>query len=430
MNAGVRRQAPDQLALAKMIGNPTYFFDTSFLLANVASLAGWNQSRLEAAIDPRLDTALSRADVHYSAENGFYVVFASPNGAAAHDKAMTICADILRHFYGDGKYSPEHAAKICRLSSVQSLADDLGLALGPAGTEHHGAAGAAGERVHTPPATDETVEGEGEAFKREMMEIFRAQLNAPSDGTKFLFTPCWDSKKEQITSFACDACVPLADPITGDSKVAFPQAEARCKLDIKTLAVATAGVRHITSRGDVALVSVPVHVETLSWAKTRNAYFDMLRQIDPRFLAFLAPRVVGLDAGANLNPVGQWISGIRRRTRWSFVHLPNLHLDFGRVGVLGATGFTLAAPSLSGSKQARLKALSDEAARLKRICSAQNAIACVNNVASSQELLQLSCQGVRIIAGPVIGRPAELPGPTQRLSFEEGTDESIAAAAS
>jgi hypothetical protein len=138
--------------------------------------------------------------------------------------------------------------------------------------------------------------------------------------------------------------------------------------------------------------------------------------------------VVGLDAGANLNPVAQWISGIRRRTRWSFVHLPNLHLDFSRVGMLGATGFSLAAPALSGSKQARLKALSDEAARLKRICSAQNAIACVNHVASSQELLQLSCQGVRIIAGPVVGRPTELPGPTQRLSF--GEDGAIAAAAS
>ena len=71
MGAGVRRQTPDKLALAKMVGNPTYFFDTSFLLANVASLAGWNQSRLEAAIDPRLDTALSRADVHFSAPNGF-----------------------------------------------------------------------------------------------------------------------------------------------------------------------------------------------------------------------------------------------------------------------------------------------------------------------------------------------------------------------
>jgi len=101
--------------------------------------------------------------------------------------------------------------------------------------------------------------------------------------------------------------------------------------------------------------------------------------------------------------------------------LPNLHLDFSRVGVLGATGFSLAAPSLSGSKQARLKALSDEAARLKRICSAQNAIACVNNVTTSQELLQLGFQGVRIIAGPVVGGPTELPGPTQRLSFGENS---------
>jgi hypothetical protein len=191
----------------------------------------------------------------------------------------------------------------------------------------------------------------------------------------------------------------------------------------RALGAATTGVRHITGRGDVALISVPVHVETLSWAKTRNAYLDMLRQIDPRFLAFIAPRVIGLDAGANLNPVAQWIAGIRRRTRWSFVHLPNLHLDFSRVGVLGATGFSLVAPALSGSKQARLKALSDEAGRLKRICSAQNAIACVNNVASSQELLQLSCQGVRIgsrrrAAGGIAG-----PDPADLLFGRSGSDD-------
>src|ERR1700682_5099477 len=161
MDAGVRRQAPDHLALAKMVGNPTYFFDTSFLLANVASLAGWNQDRLEAAIDPRLDTALSRADVHFSAENGFYVIFASPNVSAAHDKAMTICADILRHFYGDGKYSPEHAAKVCRLSSVQSLAENLGLALGPTGTAHGSTAVRASERAHSP-VIEETIDGEDE----------------------------------------------------------------------------------------------------------------------------------------------------------------------------------------------------------------------------------------------------------------------------
>ena len=363
MGADGRQEIPDRLALAKLVGNPTYFFDTSFLLANVASLAGWNQSRLEAAIDPRLDAALSRADVHFSAPNGFYVIFASPNVNAAHNTAKAICADILRHFYGDAEYNPEHAEKVCRPSSVQSLADDLGVLLGMLGSEEEAAAA---ERAHTP-AAEEPADGEDEkrAFKRELMELFQAQLASPSDGAKFLFSPCWDSKKQQITSFACDVGGPGTDPAAADSKVVFPQAETACRLDVTSLAVATAGVRHITARGDVALVSVPLHVETLSWSKTRNAYFEMLGQIDPRFLAFLAPRVVGLDAGANLNPVAQWIAGIRRRTRWSFVHLPNLHLDFSRVGAFGATGFTMTIPSLSGSKPARLKALADEAARLK-----------------------------------------------------------------
>src|SRR5258706_16283380 len=181
MNAEARQKTPDKFALAKMVGNPTYFFDTSFLLANVASLAGWNQSRLEAAIDPRLDAALSRADVHFSAPNGFYVIFASPNVNAAHDTARAICADILRHFYGDADYNPEHAEKVCRPSSVQSLADDLGVLLGMLGGSEEEAAAA--ERAHTP-AVEEPIDGEDEklAFKRELMELFRSQLAAPSDG--------------------------------------------------------------------------------------------------------------------------------------------------------------------------------------------------------------------------------------------------------
>src|SRR5258706_4736364 len=155
MNAEARQKTPDKFALAKLIGNRSYCFDTSFLLANVASLAGWNQSRLEAAIDPRLDAALSRADVHFSAPNGFYVIFASPNTNAAHDTARAICADILRHFYGDAEYNPEHAEKVCRPSSVQSLADDLGVLLGMLASEEE-APGA--ERARTPteePADDE-----------------------------------------------------------------------------------------------------------------------------------------------------------------------------------------------------------------------------------------------------------------------------------
>ena len=110
---------------------------------------------------------------------------------------------------------------------------------------------AAAERAHTP--AEEPADGEDEkrAFKRELMELFRAQLAAPSDGAKFLFSPCWDSKKQQITSFACDIGGPATDPGSVDSKVAFPQAETACRLDVTLLAVATAGVRHITARGDV-----------------------------------------------------------------------------------------------------------------------------------------------------------------------------------
>jgi hypothetical protein len=58
-----------------------------------------------------------------------------------------------------------------------------------------------------------------------------------------------------------------------------------------------------------------------------------------------------------------------------------------------------------------------QAAKLKRICAYQSAIACVDNVATLDELLLLKSQGVRIITGPVIDQPSELPGPVRPLSF-------------
>src|SRR5437764_437845 len=98
-------------SLSELTGNPAYFFDTKALETSVGAVAGWNHSRLEAALQPRLDHALCQSDLRLSSQDGFYVVFANPDPRAAQEKADAICVDIMRHFFGEGGHTREGLAK-------------------------------------------------------------------------------------------------------------------------------------------------------------------------------------------------------------------------------------------------------------------------------------------------------------------------------
>jgi hypothetical protein len=400
-----------QLVLSQLAGNPTYFFNTSFLLATITTLADWNQSRLEAAIAPRLDRTLNGSDLRFTADNGFYIVFSSPDIGLAKEKANAICTDLLRHFFGDGNYLPQYVERLCRQSSVEQVCDDLGITPAPERDAFH--LGGRG-----PLRAQEPSESEKDKllFRRQLTELYSETLDSSSAGETFLFSPCWDSQKERINSFVCEF-TGTGPPEAAPGATGLPVAIAQCERDVTGLAIATRGVRHLLGRGDFAAVSVPVRAETLSWSKTRNGYFGVLSEIEPRILQFIAPRIIGFHAGTNLSLTGQWIAEMRRFVSWIFVHLPELNVDFFRVGTLGASGFGLTVASLSTTK-ARLNTLEMDADKLKRICAFQNAIAYADNVGSVHELNVLRTKGIRILAGPVIGLHSEMPGPLRSLSFK------------
>ena len=103
---------------------------------------------------------------------------------------------------------------------------------------------------------------------------------------------------------------------------------------------------------------------------------------------------------------------------WSFVHLPNLNFDFWRVGALGVRSMGLSVGSLAAAKNGG-KALAAEVDKLVRICASQKAVPYTDNVGSALEVDVLRTQGVRLLAGSVIGNAAELPGPVGPLSFAQ-----------
>jgi hypothetical protein len=394
------------LRLSELVANPAFFFDMRYLQERVTAIAGWSQERLEVALGPRFERVLSSADLRIPAAAGSYVVFASPNRAQARETADAICKDIMTHFFGAGGYTAEDAEKLCRPMSVQTITSERT----SSAAFQSGAPGQQKKAQETPGPEEE------KSFVRELIEIYRASL--ANDGTQgFGFAPLWDSKHERVMRFACELMQPMTD--TADATYSdISAAMGHCKVDVAGLASATKGIRHIQGRGEIAAICITVHVSTLTWAKTRNAYLAVLAQIEPGMRSFMAPRMIGVDPGFNLSTISGWSKTLGQFTPWSFLHLPSLAFDFRRLGLLGVRGIGVSA-RVFFDPQSNTSSVARQTARLTSLCENQKALGYVDKVGSAQELQALKDHGIRGIAGSIIGTPAEMPGPTGSLPLSE-----------
>ena len=395
-------QLRTNIDLAQYTGFPVHFFDYRFLRANVPNIANWTGDKLETVIGNRTDNTLSRADVRLPVGNGFYIIFCTHEPKIAQERTNAVSTDILKHFFGTESLIPEGAKAFSRVASLNEIASDMGIAPPP------------------PPSTAGTGAGGGgldgqASLIAGMNALFRQYFGEQQDAIqKFLFAPIWDSANERISSFSCQQANPsfARNGATGEKSSAD-----HCTNDIAGLAFALKGVWHLIARNDVALVTVPVHIETLSWQKQRAIYLHELANIEPKLLGLLAFRIYGLDAGSSFSQLSQGVSVLRRHARRIFIHLPNTHIDLSHAGILGVTGIGVSMPSQD--REAPTDSLPAVTTRLKRICTGQNAIAYFANVSSPNHVNYLKGQGVRLIAGPVLYPPSEDPGPVRALSLNE-----------
>jgi len=387
-----------RLHLSQFAGFPIYFFDMGALLKLASSLGDWNEGTLATTVATCLAATVGKSDVKIAGDCGFTLIFTNRTASLAGDRAQAICSAIVERLSLQRKLTPEETDRFCRPRSLKDLAVELGIS--PASPRAFVRPGSKPSR----PVTQGRLDGEGEQFAEELNALFVDHLlSGAEEHDNVLYSPIWDSKKGRITAFGLGLGGIHRRRMEGPRVAAdaLMLASAQSKLDIAVLAWALRGARRILSRGPIALISAPVHVETLSWSKTRNAYLDVLSQIEPSLLALVTPRIVGLDAGSNLSQVTQWSRALHQHVRGLFVHLPSTNFDFSRTGVLGVTGFGLSVP-------VNRAALAEEAGKLSRICAEQNAVAHVDNVASAAELSLLKRKGIRFISGPLIGAPMPL----------------------
>jgi len=392
-------ERPERRYLSQFAGYPIYFFDTNALMQIVRSRAERSEAALAAAITTALNAVLTTRDIRIGGEGGFHLVFTSRTPGFAADRARAIFRAIVDAL-ALSRFTAEEADRSCRPVSVSDVAASLGLA-------RESDAALAG-------SNSARFSSDGDEFSDELGTLFVERLLSSADDNESVpYSPIWDCRKSRIGAFGLGMG---ASKRTIEKPLAAPDAlavaVAQSKLDIAVLAWAVGATRRLLSLDKIALVSVPLHVETLSWSKTRNAYLDVLGLIDPRLLSLIAPRIVGFDAGSNLGQVTQWTQGLRRHVRGVFVHLPSTNFDFSNTGSLGAKGFGLTAHTNRAT-------LGEEAGRLARICDDQNAVAYIDNVISTAELSILKRKGVRFVSGPLIGVPATLTECVRAPSWEK-----------
>src|SRR6185503_11329145 len=119
-------------------------------------------------------------------------------------------------------------------------------------------------------------------------------LSSADDNEKVPYSPIWDCRKSHIGAFGLGMGAvskrSMEKPHTAPDALVL--AAAQSKLDVAVLAWAVGAARRLRALGKIALISAPVHAETLAWVKTRHAYVDVLSQIEPQLLSLIAPRIV------------------------------------------------------------------------------------------------------------------------------------------
>ncbi len=410
MGMPAARQVQSGSSLDQLAEHPVYFFDTRFLLASVSTSIGWTSAKLEIALTPRIERALGPSDLWLGTPDGYYVIFVSCDAPQARAKATTISIDVLRHFYGESQFPLDAVNALCRPSSMHNLADVVARDAIAAKAKPSPPVRARGEE-EVPATAQEQCQ-----LTREVIQLYRDRTGLTENGLKPSFAPTWDSRRNRITSFVygdVDSPQTRGVPLgAGGLEVA----EAQCKIDAMALAGAAKGVQHIRSRGWLAIVSVPVHAETLAWRKSRSAYLRVLSQIEPQLLPFLSPRIVGFNAGFNPVATAQWIAALRRHVRLAFVHLPDVNLEM-RGAMLGCTALGISFPSLL-APGATGQVLREQTAKFVNLCAAQGAIACVDRVKSKPVLSVLKNCGVRLVSGPAVGEASPLPSPAGVLDCD------------
>lgn len=119
-------------------------------------------------------------------------------------------------------------------------------------------------------------------------------------GVGFIFRPLWFVKKRVISNHLCLPVIPKdrGGFLSGYQLLAGEGTPARLlDLDVRTLRRASEEIHRLDQRGSPALVSVPVHYESLALLARRTQYADACVRLAGRSNRHLVFELIGMPAG-------------------------------------------------------------------------------------------------------------------------------------
>ncbi|HEX3809008.1 MAG TPA: hypothetical protein VHW02_04850 [Rhizomicrobium sp.] len=377
------------------VGRPVYYFDTSEIRQRLPEGSNRTSAAVDQLLAPHIDAALGPSDVKVASDDGYFVLFGELDHAQAEAKAQALANAILVKAFGTQRAIPSNIASFWRRSSLRAASDAL-----------RRVARAAARAANRKPVDYTEIEN------AENIASLNAALEQVRNGRKFMFSPIWDATAERVAGHFCHQ--------RGHTVAyAVSNPAAQCAFDRAALAVARTAALELADRQSIALIRVPVHLETLAWSRQREIYLSAVSALGRDLLGLVAFEVVGFTEGSSLTQVSHAVTTLKRHARRIFLRMPIANLETALAGVVGVAALGLLAPGGAGNPKATLATLEVSAGRLRRLCARQGAIAYIDRVASLDALEVVRACGIRLVTGDILPAPAEAPDALYPLSFED-----------
>jgi hypothetical protein len=224
----------------------------------------------------------------------------------------------------------------------------------------------------------------------------------PAADCELRFFPLYDFQRHRVMALFCQPLSAIAgEALHGHGAFGELSTEQCIALDCAILRHTLAFSDRLAESGVVLTVGASVGFRTLCDPIGRMTYRDTLRLTRAGERSALVIKVEDVPANIRGRRIGEIVSSVRALSPRVWVHLPGSHLPLTSATPLHASGIVLSMPP-----RLPMPGMTAEARWLARAAARQAALSCMDQVDSFAEFDIARTNGIRLVAGQALKRPA------------------------
>ncbi|MCG8503890.1 MAG: hypothetical protein MI755_04730 [Sphingomonadales bacterium] len=232
----------------------------------------------------------------------------------------------------------------------------------------------------------------------------------------FHYLPVWTPVGGVVRIFACQAVAAYEDytlPLE-DMRALRGKADHLMLIDCITLKRAVVDLQELDLDGSVAVVSVPVHITTLTRPSSAVAFLNICRAMPERLRRLIVWEVLGADSNSWSSHIVQRAAPLARFGRGMTIRVPVGRRELDGLSRPGVLGLSAAAESRPGDAADQAGALAGFVARAR----AAKLMANVWDVHEPELAEAVIAAGADNIRGDVVGGPRNRPSRMIKLDLQ------------